>query len=381
MKISTRKKIICLWCASVVSASISLTGITFLTVTDDPTALFRFFNTYRLIHKEYFRDISDTALLDGASKGMVASLEDPYSQLLTGDRFDDFMRQTSGEYGGVGVVIGEDKEGAFRVLAVFPGSAAETGGVQPGDQLMAVDGKSSAQMSLDDAAHAIRGDAGTKVSLSLLRNGNPVEITLERSNVSMPTVQANMVTGDIGYIHIYSFAKHTPEEFQREYEKLTQAGMKKMIIDLRMNPGGMIDSVVAVANQILSKGPVVSYQEKNGSVQQFVVDGTDHVRPMVILIDKNSASASEILAGAVQDKKEGTIIGETSYGKGTVQVVLPMADTEALKLSIAQYLTAAGRKIDKIGIRPDIPVEQKGYIFDLATDNVLEAAIEVLQKK
>lgn len=381
MKISTRKKIIGLWCASVVSASISLTGFTFLMMTDDPAALFRFFNTYRLIHKEYFRDISDTALLDGASKGMVASLDDPYSQLLVGDRFDDFMRQTSGEYGGVGVVIGEDREGAFRVLAVFPGSAAESGGVQPGDRLMAVDGKETSQMSLDDTAHAIRGDAGTKVMLSLLRDGNPVEITLERSNVSMPTVQSNMVTGNIGYIHIYSFSKHTPEEFQREYERLTHAGMQKLIIDLRMNPGGMIDSVVAVANQILSKGPVVSYQEKNGSIQQFNIDGTDHVIPMAILIDKNSASASEILAGAVQDKKEGLIVGETSYGKGTVQVVLPMANTEALKLSIAQYLTAAGRKIDKIGIQPDIPVEQKGYVFDPATDNVFRAAVDALQRK
>lgn len=381
MKISTRKKIIGLWCASVVSASISITGFTFLMMTDDPAALFRFFNTYRLIHKEYFRDISDTALLDGASKGMVASLDDPYSQLLVGDRFDDFMRQTSGEYGGVGVVIGEDREGAFRVLAVFPGSAAESGGVQPGDRLMAVDGKETSQMSLDDTAHAIRGDAGTKVMVSLLRDGKPVEITLERSNVSMPTVQSNMATENIGYIHIYSFSKHTPEEFQREYERLTHAGMQKLIIDLRMNPGGMIDSVVAVADQILSKGPVVSYQEKNGSIQQFNIDGTDHVIPMAILIDKNSASASEILAGAVQDKKEGLIVGETSYGKGTVQVVLPMANTEALKLSIAQYLTAAGRKIDKIGIRPDIPVEQKGYVFDPATDNVFRAAVDALQGK
>lgn len=381
MKISRKNKIIALWCASVISASISLTGFGLLAFTNDPDALFRFLHTYRLIHKEYFRDISDTALWDGASKGMVASLDDPYSALLTGDTFSSFMQQTNGEYGGVGVVIGEDANGAFRVLAVFPGSSAEKGGILPGDTLVAIDGQPTANMTLDDAAHGIRGEAGTSVKLDVTRNGAPLSITLSRSNVSMPTVQANMVGKDIGYIHIFSFAKHTPEEFAREYDRLTQQGMKKMVIDLRMNPGGMIDSVVAVANKILSKGPVVSYQEKDGAVQKFEIEGTDHVIPMAILIDKNSASASEILAGAVQDRHEGVIIGENSFGKGTVQMVLPMTDAEALKLSIAQYLTAAGRKIDKVGIKPDIPVQQTGRVFDPATDNVLWTAIGELEKK
>ncbi len=382
MTISRKNKIIALWCTSVISASISLTGFGILALTDDPDALMRFFNTYRLIHEEYFRDISDTALLDGASKGMVASLDDPYSALLTGDTFSNFMQQTNGEYGGVGVVIGEDVDGAFRVMAVFPGSSAEKGGILPGDTLVAIDGQPTANMSLDDAAHGIRGEAGTSVKIDVTRNGTPLSINLERSNVSMPTVQTNMVGKDIGYIHIFSFAKHTPEEFAREYDRLTQQGMKKLVIDLRMNPGGMIDSVVAVANKILSKGPVVSYQEKGGAVQKFEIEGTDHVIPMVILIDKNSASASEILAGAVQDKHEGVIIGENSFGKGTVQMVLPMADnSEALKLSIAQYLTAAGRKIDKVGIKPDIPVQQTGRVFDPATDNVLWTAIGELEKR
>lgn len=382
MKVSKKNKIIALWCASVIAGSISLTGIGILSITNDPSALFRFFHTYQLIHKEYFRDISDTALLDGASKGMVAALDDPYSALLTGDTFNSFMQQTNGEYGGVGVVIGEDGDGAFRVLAVFPGSSAEKGGVLPGDTLSAIDGKPTSGMTLEDAAHGIRGEAGTSVKLDVVRNGAPLSITLQRSNVSMPTVQANMVNQDIGYIHIFSFAKHTPEEFRREYDKLTQQGMKKLIIDLRMNPGGMIDSVVAVADTILSSGPVVSYQEKGGSIQRFDIQGTDHVIPMAVLIDKNSASASEILAGAVQDKKEGVIIGENSFGKGTVQMVLPMANnSEALKLSIAQYLTAAGRKIDKVGIQPDIPVAQTGRIFDPATDNVLWTAIGELERQ
>lgn len=182
--------------------------------------------------------------------------------------------------------------------------------------------------------------------------------------MNLPTVQSYMADDGIGYIHIYSFSSHTAEEFRTQYEKPWEAGMDRLILDLRMNPGGLIDSVVAVADQILSGGPVVSYQEKNGNTQVFSIKGTDDPLPLVVLMDRNSASASEILAGAVQDKKAGTVMGERSYGKGTVQVIHPMDGREALKLSVAQYLTAAGRRIDKIGIEPDIPVTQTGRLFD-----------------
>lgn len=157
--------------------------------------------------------------------------------------------------------------------------------------------------------------------------------------------------------------------------------MDRLILDLRMNPGGLIDSVVAVADQILSGGPVVSYQEKNGNTRVFSIKGTDDPLPLVVLMDRNSASASEILAGAVQDKKAGTVMGERSYGKGTVQVIHPMDGREALKLSVAQYLTAAGRRIDKIGIEPDIPVTQTGRLFDPGADSVLQEAIRFFQSR
>ena len=231
-------------------------------------------------------------------------------------------------------------------------------------------------MDLEEAAEAIRGEAGSRVVIEYLRNGVQSTVEAVRSDVSLPTVESAMAAEGIGYIHIYSFASHTADEFRTQYEGLAAQGMKTLILDLRMNPGGLIDSVVAVADQILSAGPVVSYQEKGGAVQEFSVTGQAHPIPLVVLIDGNSASASEILAGAVQDRKEGILIGERSFGKGTVQVIHPMEDKEALKLSVAQYLTAAGRRIDKIGIQPDVAVIQTGRIFDPASDNVLQAAIE-----
>lgn len=376
MKLSVKKKMALLWCLSVVSGSTALTGLTFLTLTDDPDGLVRLAQTYETIHREYFRTVSDRELLAGAARGMVEALGDPYSQLLTGAAYDSLMEQTSGAYGGIGVVIGAGEDGRIYVLSVFPGSAAEGAGLRSGDEILQVDGHGAAAMDLEEAAEAIRGPSGSTVSIGWLRDGAEHTADVVRSDVTLPTVESAMAADGVGYIHIYSFASHTADEFRTQHDALAAQGMKVLILDLRMNPGGLIDSVVAVANQILSAGPVVSYQEKGGAVQEFSVTGQSDPLPLVVLIDGNSASASEILAGAVQDRKEGVLIGERSFGKGTVQVIHPMEEKEALKLSVAQYLTAAGRRIDKIGIQPDIAVIQTGRIFDPSSDNVLQAAVE-----
>lgn len=370
-----------LWLISVSTGSISLTGLLLLTATGDPAALLRLMRTYKTIHQEYFLGVSDTELLNGAAQGMVDALGDPYSNFLTGDAFDSLMEQTNGEYGGIGVVIGSDGEAHTYVLSVFPGSTAEAAGLLPGDEILMVDDAPVSAADLESTAKKIRGLSGTEVTLSVLHDETEKNITVSRSDVNLPTVQSYMTDDGIGYIHIYSFSSHTAEEFRTQYEKLREAGMDRLILDLRMNPGGLIDSVVAVADQILSGGPVVSYQEKNGNTQFFSIKGTDDPLPLVVLMDRNSASASEILAGAVQDKKAGTVMGERSYGKGTVQVIHPMDGREALKLSVAQYLTAAGRRIDKIGIEPDIPVTQTGRLFDPVADSVLQEAIRFFQSR
>ena len=362
-------------------SSAALFGGVYWLTGGHPGGFYHFLHSYRIVKDNYFRPIDENALWQGASKGMLASLEDPYSTVLAGDTFNSFMETTNGEYGGIGVVMGLDGNGSIRIFNVFEGSAAEKAGIQSGDTILSVDGTSVDELGLTGTAQAVRGENGTEVNLAISRNGKPLTFTVNRSNVSLPTVLSRMVEGNIGYIHIFTFSRHTPDEFKKQLSTLKDQGCEKLIIDLRMNPGGMIDSVVAVADQILTGGTVVSYHTMHQGSENFTIKGIDNPMPMVVLIDKNSASASEILAGAVQDKKEGTIIGETSYGKGTVQAVYPDGNREALKISIAEYRTAAGRIIDKKGIVPDIPVEQTGHPFSFSSDNVLQKAVDVLKNE
>ncbi len=362
-------------------SSAALFGGVYWLTGGHPSGFYHFLHSYRIVKDNYFRPIDENALWQGASKGMLVSLEDPYSTVLAGDTFNSFMETTNGEYGGIGVVMGLDGNGSIRIFNVFEGSAAEKAGIQSGDTILSVDGTSVDELGLTGTAQAVRGENGTEVNLAISRNGESLTFTVHRSNVSLPTVLSRMVEGNIGYIHIFTFSRHTPDEFKKQLSTLKDQGCEKLIIDLRMNPGGMIDSVVAVADQILTGGTVVSYHTMHQGSENFTIKGIDNPMPMAVLIDKNSASASEILAGAVQDKKEGTIIGETSYGKGTVQAVYPDGNREALKISIAEYRTAAGRIIDKKGIVPDIPVEQTGHPFSFSSDNVLQKAVDVLKNE
>lgn len=368
-----------LWIVSSLVGAMAIIGLFLFTFFDSPKAFLQFLHDYQIIRTRYFRPVSDETLFQGAVKGMASSLGDTYSFYLTGDVYKSFMEQTTATFGGVGIIIGEDKQGDFYILAVFKKGAAHEAGTQPGGKLVAVDGKKLHGMEPILAANLVRGKVGTAVTLTIEENGKVKDYKMHRSDVVLPTVSDQMVSGDIGYIHIYKFATHTGEEFKEALRDVKAKGARKLIIDVRMNPGGLITSVVDVADQILTRGPVVSYQAKNGTKQTFDIDGISKPMPMVILIDRNSASASEILAGAVQDKKEGLVMGEKSFGKGTIQSVEELSDGTALKISIAQYLTAGGRKIDKIGIKPDVAVQQTGTPFDMNSDSVLQEAIRKLK--
>ena len=368
-----------LWIVSSLVGAMAIIGLFLFTFFDSPKAFLQFLHDYQIIRTRYFRPVSDETLFQGAVKGMASSLGDPYSLYLTGDVYKSFMEQTTSAFGGVGIIIGEDKQGDFYILAVFKKGAAHDAGIQPGGKLVAVDGKKLHGMEPMLAANLVRGKVGTAVTLTIEENGKVKDYKMHRSDVVLPTVSDQMVSGDIGYIHIYTFATHTGEEFKEALRDVKAKGARKLIIDVRMNPGGLITSVVDVADQILTRGPVVSYQAKNGTKQTFDIDGISKPMPMVILIDRNSASASEILAGAVQNKKEGIVMGEKSFGKGTIQSVEELSDGTALKISIAQYLTAGGRKIDKIGIKPDVAVQQTGTPFDMNSDSVLQEAIRKLK--
>ena len=368
------------WLGSVILTAILLVLGSLYMFTDSPSSLMKFLFTYQAVKENYFHEVTDDVLFEGASNGMVSALDDPHSMILSGDKYESFMQSTSGEYGGIGVVIGADRKNVTRIISVFPGSSAEKNGLQSGDIIKRVNDEDVSALSLSEVSDRVRGEAGTRVSLLVERENEEKLFWVERSNVSMPTVQSRLIDKNIGYIHIFSFAKHTDEEFEKQLASVKAQGADRLIIDLRMNPGGLVDTVISIMNQILTKGRVLSYHTRNGDDRTFDITGIETPLPMVILIDRNSASASEILAGAVQDKKEGIIIGETSYGKGTVQSVIQNGNKSALKISIAEYRTAAGRIIDKTGITPDIVIKQTGHVFKQEDDNVLKKAIEVLSQ-
>lgn len=368
------------WLGSVILTAILLVLGSLYMFTDSPSSLMKFLFTYQAVKENYFHEVTDDVLFEGASNGMVSALDDPYSMILSGDKYESFMQSTSGEYGGIGVVIGADQKNITRIISVFPGSSAEKNGLQSGDIIKRVNNEDVSALSLSEVSDRVRGEAGTRVSLLVERENEEKLFWVERSNVSMPTVQSRLIDKNIGYIHIFSFAKHTDEEFEKQLASIKAQGADRLIIDLRMNPGGLVDTVISIMNQILTKGRVLSYHTRNSDDRTFDITGIETPLLMVILIDRNSASASEILAGAVQDKKEGIIIGETSYGKGTVQSVIQNGNKSALKISIAEYRTAAGRIIDKTGITPDIAIKQTGHVFKQEDDNVLKKAIEVLSQ-
>lgn len=343
--------------------------------------LFRFLANYHKIRSEYFKNVDVDLLWKGATKGMLDSLGDPYTTLLSDDSFDLFSRTTSGEYAGIGVLVGLDKDSNIRIFSVFPDSSAAQAGLQAGDIILSVDMTSAGDLGLAGVSHTLRGQIGTTAVLAVRRGEENLDISVTRANITLPTVVSRMVDSEIGYIHIFNFSNHTPDDFRKQLTALKEKGCRKLIVDVRMNPGGVIDSVVSVADQLISAGTVVSYHTKSGDSKVYTIDGAEEIIPLIILIDKNSASASEILAGAIQDRKEGIVMGETSYGKGTVQAVYQESDRTAIKISIAEYKTPSGKSIDKKGIQPDIEVKQEGRAFDFTSDTVLSNAIEYFRNQ
>ena len=318
----------------------------------------RFFGVMKFIQARYVNAPNTTALIDGAIEGMVASLDDPHSIYMPTMMFQELRQHTEGSFGGIGVTMGF-KDNNVKIISVLEGTPGEAAGLRAGDEILAVDGTPTSELQNEEVALRIRGEAGTQVVLRILRDGMEQEYTITRDIIQVASVRGTMVEGTtIGYIRIGSFAEHTGEEFTSEMNRLAGEGMTALIIDLRENPGGLITSCVAVAEQVVPAGTIVSVIDRDGDEEVYTSSLSARKYPIAVLIDENSASASEILAGALQDTGAGTIIGTTSYGKGSVQAVLPLFHEDGLKLTIAKYVTPNGRSIDGIGITPDIVVER-----------------------
>jgi len=318
----------------------------------------RFFGVMKFIQARYVNAPNTTALIDGAIDGMVASLDDPHSVYMPPSMFKELRQHTEGSFGGIGVTMGF-KDNVVRIISVLEGTPGETAGLRAGDEILAVDGTPTSALQNEEVALRIRGEAGTQVVLRILRDGTEQDYTITRDVIQVPSVRGVMVEGTtMGYIRIGSFAEHTGDEFTSEMNRLAGSGMTALIIDLRANPGGLITSCVAVAEQVVPAGTIVSVIDRDGGEEVYRSSLAARKYPIVVLIDENSASASEILAGALQDTGAGTIIGTTSYGKGSVQAVLPLFHEDGLKLTIAKYVTPNGRSIDGTGITPDIVIER-----------------------
>ena len=341
--------------------------------------LVRFFGTMRLIETRYVDGTDEGKLLDGAISGMVQSLGDPHSIYMDKDLYTKLMEHTEGAFGGIGVTMGF-KDDKVTIISVLEGTPGEKAGLLAGDEIMAVDGTSVAELQPEEVVLGIRGEVGTQVALTIHREGQEdTDYQLTRDTIHVPSVKGLKLEGtDLGYIRIASFAENTGKEFKEEFKKVKDEGARGLVIDLRQNPGGLITSCVEVAREVVPKGTIVSVVDKNGAKEEYASELEASQMPIVVLMDGGSASASEILAGALQDTGAGKVVGVQSYGKGSVQIVVPLMNEDGLKLTVAKYYTPSGRSIDGTGITPDV---EAALVPESGVDSQLEKAKEVLKQE
>lgn len=331
----------------------------------------RFFVALRFIEGNYVQEVERGKLIDGAISGMVNSLGDPHSVYLAPQLYSQLRAETSGAFGGVGIYIGF-KEGDMKVVGVIPDGPGQRAGLQAGDQILAVDGQPVEEISPGEVVLKIRGQVGTPVELLIHREGaDDTTYNLTRENIHVRTVVGQMIDNRLGYMRISNFSENSGTEFKETLDELERDGLQGLVLDLRQNPGGVITSCVEIAKQIVPAGTIVSVIKRDGSKEVFSSELAAAKFPIVVLLDKNSASASELLAGALQDTHAALIVGETSYGKGSVQTLIPMAHNDGLKLTIAKYYTPSGKCIDGVGIAPDVEIKSPAppyKMYDLELD-------------
>lgn len=337
------------------------------------------------INRNFYKDVDKSQLSEGYFKGLVDSLDDPYSTYLTKEEYEAFKTQSSGKYAGIGASLYQDPQTkVISVREVFPESPAEKAGLKTGDIIISADGNLAKQSELSTFVTYLRGEPGTKVSVIYERDGKETTVDIKREKITTPSVKWHMVDENTGYIHITDFMDNTEKEFKNAISDLETQGMTDVIYDLRGNPGGLVAVCVDMLDDMLPEGIVVSVEDKYGNKKDYTSDEENKLTyPCVILIDESSASCSEIFAGALKDYKYGTLLGTTTYGKGVIQYVYPLGDGSALKLTVAQYFTPKGNNIHEKGIKPDVELpyeylgdENEDYTWE--KDNQILKAIEML---
>jgi len=339
------------------------------------------------LNQDYDGTIDEDAMLEGAIKGMTESLKDPYTVYFNKQEYEDFNTQTEGNYSGVGLQVKADGDNII-VVGLFDESPAKKAGILPNDVIEKVDGTSVTGSELEKAVSLMKGAEGTTVKLTLYRTGKgEFELTLTRAKINIETVSGEMIDSQVGLITVTMFDNNTAQNFKKKLDELKGKGMKSLIIDLRGNPGGLLNECVDMASNFIEKDKViVSTIDKYNSKKEYKSTGGDYVGlPMTILTDQGSASASEIFSGAMRDYKIGTLVGTTTYGKGVVQTILDIGDGTALKVTISKYYTPNGENINKIGIKPDVQVVYPDSLlsqaYDRSKDPQFTKALEIAKSK
>lgn len=344
-------------------------------------------NLYGLIEKTYIKPVDKAKLQDGLYKGLLEGLDDPYSVYYNKEEFAEMMENDSGTFEGIGAYLQQDPDNKqITVVRPIEGSPAEAAGMKENDIIVEVDGEDISGQDIDAVVSKLRGPKGTTVNVGVRRGGAEelIYFDIKRDKINSISVDHKMLEGDIGYIAISDFADATADQFKEAFDDLEKQGMKSLIIDLRSNGGGYVDVSVDIADRLVKEGVIVSVKEKHGLSYKYEDKGDDQYLkvPCVVLVNGNTASASEILTGALRDYGLATVMGTKTFGKGITQMIFPLDDGSGVKITNSEYYTPNGENVHGVGIEPDVVVEwdYEKYMKD-GTDNQLDAAKEYLNKK
>lgn len=336
------------------------------------------------VESKYYTDVDEESAMQGAMKGYVAGLNDPYSQYMTDKEYGEFQTNETGQTVGIGVTVTPTEEGYLLINSVTEESPAEVAGLQPEDEIIAVNGEDVVKLGYSAAVDAVRGEEDTSVTLTIQRDDTTLDCEVTRKSMEVTTAQGQMLDGKIGYIRISAFKQNTPEQFQAVYEQLVNEGAGGLIFDLRDNGGGLVNCLEKILDPLLPEGEIAIATYRDGHTQTLVQsDAEECDLPMVVLVNENTASAAELFTASLQDFGKGIAVGTTTFGKGVMQVTQPMPSGGALTLTVATYQTTKGECYHGVGIMPDVTVEagEKPVDYDApdaASDPQLAKAMELV---
>lgn len=340
----------------------------------------------KMIDQEYLGEVDNAEMAEGIYAGLVYGLGDVYSRYYTADEYAQETASTDGAYAGIGVSIQKNKNGGVQIAECYEGGPGAEAGLQTGDVITAINDTDVTDMELSDVVSLIRENKDNTIVLTVFRENEEKsrEISVDVTDVELPSVFGEMLDKKTGYIQITQFTGVTPQQYKDMFAELKDKRMERLVIDLRDNPGGLLTSVCDILREILPEGLIVYTEDKYGNREEETCDGKHQLdMPLAVLVNENSASASEIFAGAVQDHEVGTIVGTTTYGKGVVQELRQLSDGSAVKLTVSNYYTPNGNSINKVGIKPDVEVKLASELLNKdeithEEDNQLQKALDVI---